>query len=76
MDLPPHRTHTRPTQTITEGRQGPNSSSDSEPGTDASITTVGSAVIVNVVQDRSRTIVAWDEPTLLDYRTFRHYEDI
>ncbi|KAF8326444.1 hypothetical protein F5887DRAFT_1084537 [Amanita rubescens] len=67
MDLPLLRTRTQPTQTITEGRQCSNSGSDSEPGTDASITTVGSVVIVNVVPDRSGTIVAWpawDELTL------------
>ena len=67
MELPPHRTRTRPTQAVTERRQGPNSSSDSEPATDVSTNTVGSAVIVNVVRDRSGTIVArsvWDESTL------------
>ena len=64
MEQAPHRTRTR--ATITEGRQGPNSTSDGENATDGSTSTITSAVIINVVRDRSGTIVArstWDETT-------------
>ena len=63
MEQAPHRTRTR--ATITDGRQGP--TSDSENVIDASTSTITSAVIVNVVRDRSGTIVArstWDETAL------------
>ena len=63
MEQAPHRTRTR--ATISDGRQGPNGTSDSENATDGSTSTT-SAVIINVVRDRSGTIVArstWDETT-------------